>query len=265
MPSVSISSHFPDPALITHYSEHTDSFCTRASPWTKLGALLFLVVLVTVSTNPFLAVVLFALSVGIYSGAGLPLRHLFAWWTMPALFLFSLTGFLVFSGEGSQLFVVPGTGIAVTSAGLILCGTLLAKALAVVTASLVFVMTTRQALLAALASRLLPSPLDTLLLLAYRFLFTTAGVFLGQLCAAKSRGGDIIRQIPRHWRLWAALIGLTVLRSYERAERVTRAMESRGFTGRFPVQTTIPGPGPAGIALLLAGACLSGGVALWLP
>ncbi len=101
-------------------------------------------------------------------------------------------------------------------------------------------MTTRYVHLAALASRILPAPIDQVFLLSYRFLFTTLGLVDGLLLALRARGGGLARGVLTSTRLFAGVFALSFVRAYDRAERVGRAMAARGYDGRFAPSEPLP-------------------------
>jgi cobalt/nickel transport system permease protein len=61
---------------------------------------------------------------------------------------------------------------------------------------------------------------------------------------------DLIDHIPYRGvpltprgREFAEVFALTMIRSYDRADRVNKAMEARGFNGKYVAVTSIPGIG----------------------
>ena len=136
-------------------------------------------------------------------------RRLFAWYSLPVIFVL----------------------------------TLLLKALVVVTYSLFFLMTTRYQYFSAVISRVFPSPLDQIFLMVYRFLFLTLAMTGSILKAVRSRGGGIIHSTRMQGRLFAAVFAHIFLRSFERSERVHKAMLARGYSGSYGTAVEIPKPG----------------------
>ena len=65
------------------------------------------------------------------------------------------------------------------------------------------------------------------------------------LQAFLSRGGGLIRSIRVQGKLFAEIAGLVFIRSFERAERVHKAMIARGYhgAGADSARTRIPSPG----------------------
>jgi cobalt/nickel transport system permease protein len=50
--------------------------------------------------------------------------------------------------------------------------------------------------------------------------------------------------------LFAEIIGLVFIRSFDRAERVEKAMRARGYRGSYSNTTEIPAPGIGGYGVL---------------
>jgi cobalt/nickel transport system permease protein len=59
--------------------------------------------------------------------------------------------------------------------------------------------------------------------------------------AIKSRGGGLLKGISKQSQMFAEVFALVFIRSYDRAERVNKAMESRGYRGKYIAATEIPG------------------------
>ncbi|HEX3002295.1 MAG TPA: CbiQ family ECF transporter T component [Methanoregula sp.] len=250
-----IAEHIPDLDLITSCAERQDSFFTRVSPWTKLILLIVIVLVITVTSNLLILSALYAGILASCIAAGLPMKKILAWYAMPVIFVLSLVGILAWTQPGVPIITIPlgGFALTLTDQGIILVVTLLVKALISVTYSLFFLMTTNYAYFSAMVSRIFPSPLDQVFLLAYRFLFLTLAMAASLLKAVRSRGGGLIRSIRVQGRLFAGIFGLVFIRSFERAERVEKAMVARGYNGSFTARTKIPGPGIAGYFLICAG------------
>ena len=259
MSSTVFSPHIPDLDLITYYAEKQASFFSRVSPWTKFGSLIFIVLAITITRNLFLLMGLYAVVVALYMAARLPVRKLVAWYTLPLLFVVSLIGLMIWSEPGVPLASVSlwGFSLTLTDNGLLLIGTLTLKAFISVTFSLFFLMTTRYRHFAGMISRLFPSPLDQIFLMAYRFLFLTLSMIASMLKSVRSRGGGLIRSVRMQGRLFAGVFALVFIRSFERGERVHKAMTARGYTGSYASYEDVPRPALTGFALLFALGLLS--------
>jgi cobalt/nickel transport system permease protein len=256
MSSASLSPHIPDLDLITYYAERQDSFFSRVSPWTKLLTLVFIVAVITLTRNLLLLGGLYIAMVVLYARAGLPLRKLVAWYTLPVVFVFSLIGILMWSEPGVPLASagVFGFTLTLTDNGLLLAVTLLLKALISITCSLFILMTTRYQHVTGMIAKLFPSPLDQVFLMTYRFLFLTLAMTASLLKSVRSRGGGLLRSLRIQGRLFAGIFALVFIRSFEQGERVHRAMTARGFSGTYTTYGDLPRPAAAEYGLF----CLMG-------
>jgi cobalt/nickel transport system permease protein len=247
-----ISSHIPDLDLITLYAQRQDTFFSRVSPWTTFAGLLLVILLITLTRNLVICGVLYIGILGLYTAAGLPVKKLFAWYSLPVLFVLSLVGIMAWSEPGNPLFSLNMSlfTLTLTDNGLILVITLLLKALISVTYSLFFLMTTRYQYFSAMIYRIFPTPLDQIFLMAYRFLFLTLSMTGAIFKAVRSRGGGIIHSMRVQGRIFAEVFALVFIRSFDRAERVHQAMIARGYNGKFEAATKIPRPGFSGYCII---------------
>jgi cobalt/nickel transport system permease protein len=248
----SYSKHIPDFRLVTFYAESGHSYAHKASPWTKSALLGLMVLFVIVVTDLYLLVILFLAAIAFYASARLPMRLLVGWFTLPVLFVVTITLMFIFTEPGKQLVSVHvlGVHVALTDNGVLLLVKLLLRALAVVAFSLAVFMTTKYSDIAFIATRTLPKTLANIFLLAYRFTFETSDEVSDVLDAMRARGGDLIKSATRQARTFAGIFGISFVHAFERAERIAKAMEARGFSGEFPMVERLPRPGPAGYAIL---------------
>jgi len=258
MSSLPVSSHIPDPDLITYFAEKQDSFFSTVSPWTKLLSLAVLIVGITLLRNPLLLLGLYLAVLSLFVLAKLPVAKLFRWYLFPLLFVVSLVGILAWTQPGNPVlaFSVAGISIILTDSGILLVVTLSLKTLTSVTYSLFFLMTTRYEYLSGMISRIFPAPVDQIFLMAYRFFFLTLAMVGSILKAVRSRGGGLVRGMRTEGALFAEIIGLVFIRSFDRAERVEKAMRARGYHGSYSNATEIPAPGIGGYGVLALGILL---------
>ncbi|OGS41996.1 MAG: cobalt ECF transporter T component CbiQ [Euryarchaeota archaeon RBG_16_62_10] len=254
----SYSRHIPDFRLVTFFAETNDSPVHRMNPWTKAFMLLILVALVTVLTDPVPLFVLFIASLGFYALAGLPLRVLVGWWTLPVMFVLTLSVLFAFTEPGDKVSELSllGWSVSLTDNGLMLILKLLLRALAVVNYSLALFMTTKYVHIAYIAFRTLPGTLANMFLLSYRFMFETSDEISDVLDALHARNGSLARGVARQTRMFAGIVGLSFVHAFERAERIAKAMEARGFTGEFPIVEKVERPSAKGLALLTSAAAV---------
>jgi cobalt/nickel transport system permease protein len=267
MSSTMISSHIPDLDLITSYAQREGTYFSRVSPWTKFFGLFLVILLITLTRNLVVCGILYLVILGLYASAGLPVKKLFAWYTLPVLFVISLVGILVWSEPGTPLFSwnLGLFTLALTDNGVILITTLLLKALISVTYSLFFLMTTRYQHFSAMIYRLFPSPLDQIFLMAYRYLFLTLSMTGAIFKAVRSRGGGLIHSIRVQGRIFAEVFALVFIRSFDRAERVHLAMIARGYSGKYEAGTVMPEPGLSGYCVIGVFCCAIALVVLVVP
>lgn len=185
---------------------------------------------------------LYIVILAIYWRSGLPVKKLFQWYLLPTVFVLSLVFLLMWNEPGKPLISLSfiGMNVSLTDNGLMLVVGLLLKALISMTYSLLFLMTTRYAYLSAMIYRIFPSPIDQVFLMSYRFIFITLKMVNSMMKALKSRGGGLIKGMTRQSQLFAEVFALVFIRSFDRAERVNKAMESRGYSGKYVAATGIP-------------------------
>lgn len=259
MSPIALSDHIPDIDLITIYAERQQGWFSHISPWTKLVILVFIIFIITISHNFLILITLYSLTLLVYWNCKLPLRKLVGWYLMPVLFVVSLVGLLIWNEPGSPIITLP-LGIAkpvLTDKGILLFGILLIKALITFTYSILFLMTTRYQHLSNMISRLFPAPLDQITLMAYRFLFLTLSMIHALTKSVLSRGGGFVQSLKIQGVIFAQVAGLTIIRSFEQAERVNKAMESRGYSaGSYGSRSLIPTPSFWEYLLILGAFCI---------
>ncbi len=105
----------------------------------------------------------------------------------------------------------------------------------------------------------LPPVLTSLMLLTLRYVATFGDEYRRLRTAMRVRG--FRASSNRHtWRSLGYLVGMLLVRSLERAERVRAAMLCRGYTGHFPIAASAP---LSSRDWLFLGAALGGIVALF--
>lgn len=226
--------HVPDWGTISFYSEGGGPL-NKVSPWTKLAGLIIFILAATISQSFLLLTAAYVLSLGVYAAGNLPLRRLLKWYLLPTIY--TLTIAVLF------LFDEPAEGVA-------LVVQLLLRALTVVTYSLTIVLTTRFSEVTALAERLLPRPFDTVFMLTYHFIFVFFETMDRTLIAAWARGGGLTRGLRGLGGLYAKIFAYGVVFSFDRAERVGKAMEARGFKGNLQSFEEIRKPSPKGVFII---------------
>jgi len=246
-----------------------DSPLHRRDPRAKTVALLGLLVSVILVPPgrwwPFAA--LAAVLATLWITSGVPLAYL-------ARRVLTLSPFVIFSivlfpilYAGDELWSAPlgPWRLSVTRQGLELAGNLAAKfALGVLILGLLFSVTRFHHFLHALRQFRVPRLLVMQLGFLYRYLYVVVDEAERMIRARDARSAG-----RSGWLLWRAtvgVIGVLLLRSFERSERIYRAMLARGFSGEVVVleQSSL---GPADIlfaATVLAAAAAVTLLRLWL-
>lgn len=238
------SNHVPDPRLITAFAERRDGPLHRVNPWTKIGVVGALVLAVTVFDRLAVLAGLYGIVLVVYGLARLPYRRLVGWYTLPLLFIVSVAGPLAFLEPGTPIggaLSTPFGGLSVTSAGLVLFLELSCRSLTVVTFTLTASMTTKYTHVAYMLGRLLPRPIDQIALLTYRFTFVMIETLEDLVKAALSRGANF-SEFWSNKRLYARILGMTMLSAIEQSERLVKSMEARGYDGDITLYGEVSRP-----------------------
>ncbi len=152
--------------------------------------------------------------------------------------------------------------LALSREGLRLAGVLYLRALALVTLGLVVVYSTPMVvLLRALQAFRLPRVLVELTLLTYRYLFTLGWELTRLRQALAARGFRAGGRLRDH-RTLAQVVGVTLVRSVERTERIQLALRGRGFEGRLRTLQTFH-PRPADRLKTLGAVVLAAALLVW--
>jgi cobalt/nickel transport system permease protein len=239
-----LSSHVPDPRLLTTYAERRNGPLHRVNAWTKVAALPILVAAVTVARGLPTVLAVYAIALGVYAVARLPVRRLAGWYTLPVVFVTTVGGPVAFgvSGDPIASLSTPLGPLTLTSAGVETYLTLLGRGLAVVTYSIALWATTGYTDLAYVLGRTLPAPIDQIALLAYRFTFVTLETLEDLVAATRSRGASLLSEFWPNHRRYGQILGLTFLTAIERSERLVKAMEARGYDGDLTVHGHVAHP-----------------------
>jgi cobalt/nickel transport system permease protein len=166
-----------------------------------------------------------------------------------------ITFLLIWSVPGSTL--ISYGPIHLTLEGVELYVTLIAKTLTGVSYSLVLVMTTKYNYLTHIISKVLPHPLSQIALLTYRFLFLTLEGLQSMVIAMKSRGGLRLSGIRKHGKFYGSVFALAFIRSFDKADQVAKAMQSRGYQGKLTSSSYVPRPSVGGYAFIIVSVLLS--------
>jgi cobalt/nickel transport system permease protein len=211
-------------------------YAHRASPvhawdarWKLAAAGLFMAVLVSLQT-PAAAALGVAVAFAWLAAARLPARQVLGRLGAAQIILLPCLVILPFSWGGETTRLGP---LNPSLEGLRLAGLLYLRALAIVTLGLAVVYSTPMVvLLRALQAFRLPRVLVEITLLTYRYLFTLWWELTRMRWALAARGFQARGSLRCH-RTLAQVVGVSLVRSVERTERIQLAMRCRGFQGRL--------------------------------
>lgn len=239
---------------------HVQSPINRWDPRVKTAALgLFVVTVALLKTIPMAAagLVLAAVILGV---AALPVRFISHGLSFVLIFLIPFFLIMPFSYPGEAAFHVLGLPFAWE--GLRLATLIFMKALAIVVTSFAIFGSARfDVSMLALQRLKCPSVLVQMLLFTYRYTF----VFLDEMrrmhTSMRARG-FVARTNMRTLRIFGHFIGTLLVRSFERTERVYKAMLSKGYQGELHSMITFRSDATdyakAAVVLALAVALLAG-------
>jgi len=220
-------------AFIDKFS-HLDSPIHRLDPRAKILSFLFFVLIVVLSANgDYTAFGLFFLLVfSVILLSRVPLVYVFK----HSLVVIPFVGFvglsLLFKEGGAIAFSVPGFGFPVSSEGLRIFFSVLAKSWLSVLAMLTLVSTTRfPALLKGLEWFRVPALVLMVISFMYRYFFLINDEMMRMQAARDSRGAP--SKLVENISSAGSMIGSLFVRSYERAESAFLAMCARGFDGEM--------------------------------
>ena len=88
---------------------------------------------------------------------------------------------------------------------------------------------------------MLPRPIDQIALLTYRFTFVMLETLEDLVKAALSRGANF-SEFWSNKRLYARILGITMLSAIEQSERLVKSMEARGYNGDITLYGDVSRP-----------------------
>lgn len=243
-----------------------DRYATLNSPihrWesrTKLVGLLVLIFAFSAIQDWRLLPAMYGITAGLFFWSKLPLPYLLGRLRLPGYFIATLVLLLPFVSGSTELWRLgplairqEGIGNAVVIASRFIC---------IITVTLVLFGTAPfLTSIKALRSLGVPDILADMILLTYRYLFEMADTLAAMRTAIRLRGFDGSKFNRKNLNTLAALIGSLLVRSYEQAEQVYKAMVLRGYgTGRVAASQMRIRTGD----LLLSGAAIAISVVLLL-
>ncbi len=220
--------------MLDHFANRSTA-AHRLDPAAKTVALLAVVLaVVLVTRDRFRPLAPVAVALAVYHAVSrTPLRYTLRRLAVVSPFAVVLVVLFPFFEPGETLWRWPvgGAEIVVTREGLVRAGHLLAKFLLCSWATLLLLATTRfHDLLQGLARLRVPPVFVTQLAVLYRYLWVLMDEGMHMRMARAARDARLGPWRLR-WRSRAGVVGILFLRSWDRAERIYRAMAARGFDG----------------------------------
>ena len=217
--------------MIVEHFAIGDSFIHRLDPRVKIVVVFLFSVVVAVSTRFVVLVSALAMGVCVTWLAGLPTKELLRRLVPINIFIIFLWFFLPFTFEGKPLFSVgPLVG---THEGVLYATQITIKSNAIVVVLIALVSSTSILTLGhAMHELRVPKKIVHLFFFTYRYVHVIYREYFRLVNAMKIRGFRPGTNIHTYKTL-AYLVGMLLVRSCDRAQRVHRAMVCRGFRGNL--------------------------------
>ncbi|MFZ5908055.1 MAG: cobalt ECF transporter T component CbiQ [Nitrospirota bacterium] len=207
----------------------------RLDPRVKFLSLMPYIIVVAVMKDLYYPVIALLISALMIAVARIDLKKLFNRLAAVNIFILLLWVFLPFTYPGETLF--HAGPLSVSREGIFFSLSITLKANAIVLATISVLGTSEVFSLAhALVHLKVPGKLVHLFFFFYRYISVLHEEYTA-LKRAISMRAFRPRTTMHTYKTYAYLVGMLLVRSYDRSERVYNAMLCRGFTGRFPIIT----------------------------
>jgi len=217
--------------IINESFSEGNSFIHRLDPRIKLLTAFLFSVEISVSGRAFPLFFAFLLSLTLLTAARLPLRTVMLRLLFANLFILLLWIFIPFTMKGETLIHIGH--LAVTKEGLLYCFLLTIK-----TNSILIILITLTATMPvftmgrAMSAFRVPEKIVNLFIFSYRYIHAILLEYK-RLKEAMEIRGFRPKTNMHTYRSYAYLVGMLIVKSHDRAERVHSAMICRGFQGKF--------------------------------
>ncbi len=211
-----------------------ESFIHRLDPRLKIIILVMLASVTAAGSNIFMLAQALGFSVLLILAAGLDIREVFRRLTLMNVFIAGIWLLVPFTYPGEVLWEIGP--LQMTAAGLAYALRITLRSNAVMLAVFALLSTSSvSSLMQSFAYFHLPKKLIYLFFFVYRYIFVLGDEFGSLQNSIRARGFKSTTSL-HSYRIYAFLIGMLLVRSYERSTRVYRAMLARGFKGEFYVK-----------------------------
>lgn len=221
---------------IESYLYSTTSIIHRMNPMAKVIAVLAMVISVAIVKDIYMALLALLLSLSMIAAARLPIRFVIRRIWSPFLFiLIFAAALLLSSGEGKILWSFGFLEIARESA--LNAALILIRATAAIVMITVLLATTRfDTIIKVLYDLKMPVFLLQILMFSYRFIF----VFTDELDNMKNSMAAKGFRPKLSLRMFSSIsnmLGMLLIKSFERGDDVYRSMVAKGYTGKPTIIT----------------------------
>ena len=211
---------------------HLDSPIHRWDPRVKIVSMLVLIFSVVLLKSLAVALLGLAVSIGLLLISRLPFAYVSQGIKWPALFLLPFPLILPLTMDGVRALTLYGLSFSIE--GLELGMLMMTRGLAaVVLIYPIFGSSPFNTTIHAMRGLGLPETVTQIFLFAYRYLFLLREQFTSMTRSLSSKGFSKKTDLPTA-RVLGAALGMLFIRSYERSDRIYKAMVSRGYNGHLP-------------------------------
>jgi cobalt/nickel transport system permease protein len=217
--------------IINESFSEGNTFIHRLDPRIKLLAAFLFSVIISVSDSFFPLFFAFTMASALLAAARLPLKTILLRLLFANLFIFLLWIFIPFTIKGETLFQLGP--LAVSREGLLYCLLLTVKS-----NSIIIILITLTATMPvftmgrAMGHFGVPAKIVNLFIFSYRYIHAILLEYK-RLKEAMDIRGFRPKTNLHTYRSYAYLVGMLIVKSHDRAERVHSAMICRGFQGKF--------------------------------
>lgn len=223
---------------IDAYLYSTSSVIHRMNPMTKVIAITLMVISAAIVKDIRMALLMLLLSALMIIAAKLPIRFVIRRIWSPFIFilLFAAALLLSISGDGSAVLWSVGP-IDITKAGALEASLVLVRATAAILMLTVLLATTRfDIIVKVLYDLKMPIFLLQILMFAYRYVFVFSDE-LNNMKNSMTAKGFRPKLSMRMFSSIANMLGMLLIKSFERGDDVYRSMVAKGYTGKPTIIT----------------------------
>lgn len=251
-------------SLIPHQSASSGTVVHRLEPTLKMVSFFLLIISVSIVPSPADAVPVIIFGMLLICTARFSLTKTAKTLAGPMFLILVMAVFLLFSGSGDPILTIGF--LKVTGSSLSFSLLIFLRSAACLILSYVFFGTTPfNEVIRSLYRLKMPEILVQILMISYQYIFVFERELSALFINASAKGFHfrLDRQTLRTVSLTGNMIGMLLIRSFERAGRVYYAMISKGYSGKAPLMTGHRKSGFSDILFLIF--CLSLSVFIHLP